>query len=237
MIAMTLTIHPDSAALRQAFIRKFTMPWEEFQVTHKDWIDGLAAKNHTVTYGELYLWDLMDHRAISFATALDFLRSMSGEVYVTSERESNGGHHEFEIDGAEYTEVVIRGSAAELADLIEYEWYEPYRLDALGMYLTHNGVVRESAKVQVREGREEAPVTAMEFTCDREKAKTVVDDTYSLPGVYYVRVWLNEGRLSVGDDLMFVLVGSDTRPHGLNALDILLRRLKTECVEEKEIFE
>lgn len=137
MIPMTLTIHPDSAALRQAFIRKFTMPWEEFQVTHKDWIDGLAAKNHTVTYGELYLWDLMDHRAISFATALDFLRSMSGDVCITSERESNGGHHAFEIDGAEYTEVVIRGSAAELADLIEYEWYEPYRLDALGMYLTH----------------------------------------------------------------------------------------------------
>ena len=137
MIPVTLTIHPDSAALRQAFIRKFTMPWEEFQVTHKDWIDGLAAKNHTVTYGELYLWDLMDHRAVSFSVALDFLRSMSGEVYVTSERESNGGHHEFEIDGMEYREVVVRANAAELADLIEYEWYEPYRLDALGMYLTH----------------------------------------------------------------------------------------------------
>ena len=118
MIPVTLTIHPDSATLRQAFIRKFTMPWEEFQVTHRDWIDGLAAQNHTVTYGELYLWDLMDHRAISFATALDFLRSMSGDVCITSERESNGGHHEFEIDGAEYTEVVIRGNAAELADLV-----------------------------------------------------------------------------------------------------------------------
>ena len=107
----------------------------------------------------------------------------------------------------------------------------------VGMYLTHNGVVRQSAKAQVREGREEAPVTAMEFTCDREKAKMVVADIYGLPGVYYVRVWLNEGRLSVGDDLMYVLVGSDTRPHGLSALDSLLRRLKTECVEEKERFE
>ena len=28
-------------------------------------------------------------------------------------------------------------NAKELADLIEYEWYEPVRLDALGMYLAH----------------------------------------------------------------------------------------------------
>lgn len=107
----------------------------------------------------------------------------------------------------------------------------------VGMYLTHNGVVRQSAKAQVREGRETDPVTAMEFSCDREKADAVVADAYRLPGVYYVRVWLNEGRLSVGDDLMYVLVGSDTRPHGLSTLDYLLRRLKGECVEEKEIFE
>lgn len=137
MIPLPLTIAPDSAALRQAFISKFTMPWEEFQATHKDWIDALAAQNYTVTYGELYLWDLMDHRAVSFDMALDFLRSMPGEVCITSERVSNGGRHGFEIDGIEHTEVVVRGNAAELADLIEYEWYEPYRLDALGMYLTH----------------------------------------------------------------------------------------------------
>lgn len=106
----------------------------------------------------------------------------------------------------------------------------------IGMYLTHNGVVRESARTQVREGREERPVTAMEFSCDGQKVEAVMADTYNLPGVYYVRVWINEGRLSVGEDLMYVLVGCDIRPHAVEALQYLVGRIKNECVEEKEIF-
>ena len=123
--------------ISQAFIEKFTMTWDEFKITHREWIDALAAKNYTVTYEERLLWELMDHRAISFAKALDFLRTMQGDVYVMSERESHPGRNEFEIDGVEYKGCVAKAKAAELADLIEYEWYEPYRLDALGMYLTH----------------------------------------------------------------------------------------------------
>lgn len=123
--------------IRQAFTKKFTMTWDEFKITHKEWIDALAAKNYTVTYEERLLWELMDHRAISFAKALEFLRTMQGDVYVMSESESNPDRHEFEIDGVEYKGCVAKAKAAELADLIEYEWYEPDRLDALGMYLTH----------------------------------------------------------------------------------------------------
>ena len=29
------------------------------------------------------------------------------------------------------------------------------------------------------------------------------------PGVYYVRTWLNEGVLNVGDSIMYVLIGAD----------------------------
>ena len=132
-----ITIVDNGHEIRQAFIGKFTMTWDEFQITHKEWIDSLAAKNYTVTHEELLLWLLMDHRAIPFAKALEFLRSMQGDVYVMSERESHPGHNEFEIDGVEHKGCVVRANAKELADLIEYEWYEPYRLDALGMYLTH----------------------------------------------------------------------------------------------------
>lgn len=107
--------------------------------------------------------------------------------------------------------------------------------EKIGMYLTHNGVVRKTARAQVRSGDETAaPVRGMLFSYDKEKVKAAVAETYKLDGVYYVRVWLNEGELSVGDDIMFVLVGGDIRPHVIDALQYLVGKLKTECVSEQE---
>ena len=57
-----------------------------------------------------------------------------------------------------------------------------------------------------------------------------------MPGIGYVRVWLNEGELQVGDDIMLVLIGGDIRPHVVDALQFLVGRLKNECVRETEIF-
>lgn len=105
------------------------------------------------------------------------------------------------------------------------------------MYLIHNGVVRETPRAQVREGAEDVrPVTAMEFSYDREKLDAAVADTYRLPGIYYIRTWLAEGQLKVGDDIMYVLIGGDIRPHVVDALDYLVGRIKSECVMEKEIY-
>lgn len=107
--------------------------------------------------------------------------------------------------------------------------------EKIGMYLTHNGVVRKTARAQVRSGDETAaPVRRMLFSYDKEKVEAAVAETYKLDGVYYVRVWLNEGELSVGDDIMFVLVGGDIRPHVIDALQYLVGKLKTECVSEQE---
>lgn len=107
--------------------------------------------------------------------------------------------------------------------------------EKIGMYLTHNGVVRKTARSQVRSGDENAaPVRGMLFSYDKEKVEAAVAETYKLDGVYYVRVWLNEGELSVGDDIMFVLVGGDIRPHVIDALQYLVGKLKTECVSEQE---
>lgn len=105
----------------------------------------------------------------------------------------------------------------------------------IGMYLTHNGVVRRSAKAKVRYGQEEAEVvTGMFFSYDQEKVDAAVAAAYQMPGIYYVRVWLNEGELQVGEDLMYVLVGGDIRPHVVDALQYLVGRLKEECVTELE---
>jgi hypothetical protein len=55
------------------------------------------------------------------------------------------------------------------------------------------------------------------------------------PGVPAIRVWINEGHLAVGDDMMRVLVGGDIRDNVFGALQEMVRLIKTECVKEREI--
>ena len=107
----------------------------------------------------------------------------------------------------------------------------------IGMYLTHNGTVRQSAKAKVRYGVEDTkPVTGMLFSYDPEKVDRIIADTYKMDGIYYIRVWLNEGELDAGDDIMYVLVGGDIRPHVVDALQYLVGRIKNECVTETERY-
>lgn len=119
-------------------------------------------------------------------------------------------------------------------------WLKEAKKDAsapkIGMYLTHNGVVRETAKAEARNGEKSLPVTGMRFSYDQKKADAAVAETYQLPGIHYVRIWLNEGELSVGDDIMYVLIGGDIRPHVTAALDFLVGKLKKECVSEEERY-
>ena len=81
------------------------------------------------------------------------------------------------------------------------------------------------------------PVKGMHFGYDHEKVAAAIAEAKELPGIYYVRVWLNEGELSLGDDIMLVLIGGDIRPHVVDALQFLVGRLKNECVTEEEICE
>ena len=106
----------------------------------------------------------------------------------------------------------------------------------IGMYLTHNGVVRQTAKAMVRNGAENTQaVTGMVFSYDAAKVDAVIADTYKMEGIYYIKVWLNEGELEVGDDIMYVLIGGDIRPRVVDALQYLVGRVKNECVVEKEL--
>ncbi len=106
----------------------------------------------------------------------------------------------------------------------------------IGMYLTHNGVVRQSPRALVRLGDESAkPVTGMVFSYDRKKVDAAITAAYEMEGIYYIRVWLNEGELELGDDIMLVLIGGDIRPHVVDALQYLVGRIKNECVSETEI--
>ena len=110
--------------------------------------------------------------------------------------------------------------------------------DKIGMYLTHNGIVRKSAKAKVRLGEENTKnVTGMLFSYDQEKVDAAIKETYEMEGIYYVKAWLNEGELTVGDDIMYVLIGGDIRPRVVDALQFLVGKLKNECVEETEVYE
>lgn len=119
-------------------------------------------------------------------------------------------------------------------------WMKEAKADStaekIGMYLVHNGVVRKTAKARVRNGDETAAdVVKMEFSYDEEKLKAAIEEAYKLEGIYYIRTWLNSGVLEVGDDIMYVLIGGDIRPHVVDALQFLVGKIKNECVTEKEI--
>ena len=106
----------------------------------------------------------------------------------------------------------------------------------VGMYLTHNGTVRQTAKAKVRYGAEDTKeVTGMLFSYDSGKVDAVIADTYKMDGIFYIKVWLNEGQLQMGDDIMYVLIGGDIRPRVVDALQYLVGRIKNECVVETEL--
>ena len=120
-------------------------------------------------------------------------------------------------------------------------WLAEAKLDPnaskCGMYLTHNGVVRVTPKKEVREGVTGlGTVEKIQFSYDAEGVETAIEEALTWPGVYYVRVWLNEGELSVGDSLMYVLIGADIRPNCIDALQKLVGKIKNDLVEEKEIY-
>lgn len=119
------------------------------------------------------------------------------------------------------------------------EWLKEAKTDPaalkVGMFLVHNGVVRQTPKAKVRQGIDDGSlITGMEFTYDAAKVDRVIAETYKMDGIFYVRVWLNEGQLELGDDIMYVLIGGDIRPHVIDALQFLVERIKSECVTEIE---
>lgn len=109
--------------------------------------------------------------------------------------------------------------------------------DKCGMFLTHNGVVRITPKAQVREGVEGlGDVAQVDFSYDAEGLEKAIEEALTWDGIYYVRVWLNEGLCNVGDSLMYVLIGGDIRPHVIDALQNLVGKIKTELVVEREVM-
>ncbi|MDV3428559.1 MAG: molybdenum cofactor biosynthesis protein MoaE [Bacillota bacterium] len=119
------------------------------------------------------------------------------------------------------------------------EWLKEAKADPAalqeGMFLVHNGVVRQTPKAKVRQGIDDgSQVMGMEFAYDEAKVNAAIAEAYKMDGIFHVRVWLNEGQLELGDDIMYVLIGGDIRPHVVDALQFLVGKIKNECVTEIE---
>ena len=100
--------------------------------------------------------------------------------------------------------------------------------DELGMILVHNGIVRgTSRKVDGR-------VISMQLDYDKNRLDKAVKDTLDRQGVKSVVVYINEGLLKVGDDIMYVIVAGDRRANILSPFIELIEQIKTNVVTETE---
>jgi len=98
---------------------------------------------------------------------------------------------------------------------------------AIGMILTHQGIVRGTS-------RSGGPVKGMTLRADHDRFEELLADAGAWPGVIAVRGWVNEGQLTVGDDIMKVLVAGDIREHVFAAVQGLVSLIKSEVLMESE---
>lgn len=125
---MNIRFLDNGEEIRKRFMDRFVLTWEEYQIQRKDWIARWAEKNYIIDfdhYRKDYMWCRMDEKFpdVSFREALAFLREIPGDVYFMSEDENVPLSPKSFLQNS-----VARGSARELADLTEEEWFEDYRL-------------------------------------------------------------------------------------------------------------
>jgi len=101
--------------------------------------------------------------------------------------------------------------------------------ELLGMILVHNGVVRATSK----DGK---AVRMMKLSFDRDKLQFHIKQFKAKEGILDIRVWINEGILKVGDDIMYTLVAGRFRADVLPTLQELLSVIKNDIVREEEVF-
>lgn len=99
----------------------------------------------------------------------------------------------------------------------------------MGMMASHLGVVRETAL----NGR---MVRGIEVEFDDDIIHEIVLNTKAMDGIVEVLVETYGGDLAVGDDVMAVVVGGDTRDHVFPALIHTVDAIKKRGSFKKELF-
>jgi molybdopterin synthase catalytic subunit len=99
-----------------------------------------------------------------------------------------------------------------------------------GMILCHNGVVRSTS----RNGRS---VSGLTITVDHEKLRQVIEENKTKQGIIEILVEIAENRnLSVGDDVMFIVVAGDIRERVISVMSNTLDAIKRTVTKKTEFF-
>ena len=98
--------------------------------------------------------------------------------------------------------------------------------ESLGMILVHNGIVRGSAK----DGK---LVKGMKLSYNKDALESCVARLKNREGIAAIRVWINSGILSIGDDIMYLLVAGRFRTDVLPVLEDLLSSVNIEILHEE----
>ena len=102
--------------------------------------------------------------------------------------------------------------------------------DQVGMVLCHNGVVRGTS----RDGRS---VSGLKIFVDHEKLRQVIKSFKKNPGITEILVDIADNReLSVGDDVMILVVAGDFRENVVATLKETLNAIKTTVTRKTEFF-
>ncbi len=100
----------------------------------------------------------------------------------------------------------------------------------VGMILCHNGVVRSTS----RNGRK---VSGLRIAVDHNKLKQVIEEQKKRPGIIEIMVEMAEDTdLSVGDDIMLLVVAGDIRDNVIAVLNDTLNAIKTTVTKKTECF-
>lgn len=100
-----------------------------------------------------------------------------------------------------------------------------------GMILAHNGIVRATS----RDGR---PVTGLEIAVDHRKLKEILHKERSRPGILDIQVHIRENtKLTVGDDVMFLVVAGDIRENVIQTLTDTLNQIKSRVTSKTQFFQ
>ena len=102
--------------------------------------------------------------------------------------------------------------------------------DKVGMVLCHNGVVRATS----RDGRK---VRGLRVAADHEKLRQILAEQKQKPGILDIRVEIAEDRdLTIGDDVMLLLVAGDIRENVIAVLTETLNLIKSTVTTKTEYF-
>jgi molybdopterin synthase catalytic subunit len=101
--------------------------------------------------------------------------------------------------------------------------------EKIGMIASHVGIVRGHSL----NGKK---VKGMELSFDHVELDKIKKYIKKMDGIIHVLVDVSEGSLAVGDEVMAVVVGGDTREHVFPALIEAVNRIKSEATKKREIY-